>query len=260
MPPKADYIFEVHIRIPEAFTLDTIVRSPRTFKPKDVADACNNNELLLKEGSPPEEVTDLATYIMTDFFAMSHGTGLYNRQRQLWESLSQVNTISVKQLSVGLMKKKPIPVFDLAFLDYKQKPLVYVSLVTAIPEKQTAVTVLKQAVSRAGGKSSLNGFLCCFRGPFPFDALDFVQKATDTQDPIGRYESIMPGLKVPIDLLEMSFESFSVEPVEEGAEAQQQSRTVFQLVHPDLQKGKIAVGPAYATKSSRTKSAVMEEE
>jgi hypothetical protein len=241
MSIKADYIFEVHIRIPEAFTLDSIVRSPRTFKPKDVRTACHNNELVLKEGTPPPEVISMATYVMTDFFAMAHATGLYNRQREMWESLSKVNTIAVKQLSAGLLRKNLLPAFDLIFLDYKQKPLVYVGLITDIPQKETAANLLKQCISHASGKASLKGFLCCFRAPFPADAMQFVQKQTHTLDPVGRYESILPSLRVPVDLLEMNQTSEIVLSAD-GTE-QSELRATFHLLHPDLRKSKTGLPP-----------------
>jgi hypothetical protein len=236
MSKTADYIFEVHIRIPEAFTLDSITRSPRTFKPKDVASACQNNELILKEGTPPAAVTSMAMYVMTDFFAMAHGTGLYNRQRTLWESLAKINTIAVKQLSAGLLNKKPMPVYDLMFLDYKQKPLIHASLITDIPEKKTPAGLLKDCASRAGGRGSLRGFLCCFPAPFPEDALQYVQRLTHTLDPVGRYESILPSLHVPIDLLEM--DSADLAGLSQEGSDPAELRTVFQLIHPDLKKSK----------------------
>lgn len=250
MPKKPDFIFDVQIRIAEAFTLDSIARSPRTFKPKDVASACHNNELVLKEGNPPPEVISMATYMMTDFFAMAHGTGLYNRQKNLWEALSKVNSIAVEQLSAGLFKKKQLQVFDLYFLDYKQKPLVIVSLITELPEKITALAMLKQTISRAGGKNSLRGLLCCFPEPFPQDALEYVQKQTYTTDPVGIYESTMASMKVPIDLLELQTANM-VSLSQEGTEPPE-LRTVFHLIHPDLKKGKHPFAPVRRPLAKKT--------
>lgn len=236
MPIKANFIFEVSIRIPEAFTLDSIVRSPRTFKPKDVLSACDNNQLVVKEGLPPPEVTSLATYVMTDFFSMAHSTGLYNRQRKMWEALSQVNTIAVHQLSSGLINKSGLPVFDFSFQDYKGKPLLLALLVTHLPEKFKAVATLKSFIRRAAGKSTLHGALACFPAPLADDLLNFVERQTFTSDPIARYESILPSLRLPFDLLEAH------ETVEPGTSASNQ----YLLKHPSLKKSVLANPPCKA--------------
>lgn len=255
MPRKANFIFDVRIRISEAFTLDSIVRSPRTFKPKDVLSACQNNELELKLGDPPAAVVSLATYMMTDFFAMAHATGLYNRQRSMWESLSKVNSIHVNQLSVGLLKKEPIPVFDFSFQDYKGKPLIAVLLVASLPEKQSALALLKGFISRYQGKSSLTGALACYPTRFPDEIRQYLLRQTDTADQIGKYESILPALRVPFDLLEMN-EANLLQLSQESAEGAE-LRTVFQLVHPDLKKGRTDHPAPRAW--TRKKTAVSEE-
>jgi hypothetical protein len=233
MPRKANFIFEVRIRIPEAFTLDSIVRSPRTFKPKDVQSACQNNELAVTHGAPPPEVVSLATYVMTDFFAMSHATGLYNRQIGLWESLSKVNSVHVNQLSTGVFHKSALSIFDFSFLDYKGKPLVSACLVTKVPEKKKSVAVLKDFISRCSGKN-VAGVLFCFAAPVPEDVVDHVRRATHADEPVGKYESIMPGLNKPFDLLEMN-EADMVAASHDSPD-ETDLRTVFQLIHPDLKK------------------------
>lgn len=212
------------------------MRSPRTFKPKDVLSACQNNELILKSGDPPAAVVSLATYLMTDFFAMSHATGLYNRQKQMWESLSKVNAIHVTQLDSGIFKKVAVEVFDFAFVDYKGKPLIAALLVTGVPEKQSPLSLLKAFIGRVQGKSSLNGALACFPVKFPEEVVDFLSKQTDSTDLIGKYESILPALKVPFDLLEMNVSNLLHVTQENNESAE--LRTVFHLVHPDLKKGR----------------------
>jgi hypothetical protein len=251
MPKKANFIFEVRIRISEAFTLDSIVRSPRTFKPKDVQSACQNNELSVTHGSPPPKVTSLATYVMTDFFAVLHATGLYNRQKAMWEALSKVNSIHVNQLSSGVFQKSALPIFDFAFLDYKGKPLLLANLVTAVPEKKKPVGLLKDFIGRASGRGAA-GVLACFAAPVPAEVVDYVQKATFTVDPVLKYESIMPGVNKPFDLLEMneanlisgSHDGPAASGAESGGDADfagTELRTVFALLHPDLKK-KAAIG------------------
>lgn len=239
MPKKANFIFEVRIRISEAFTLDSIVRSPRTFKPKDVQSACQNNELVVAHGEPPAEVVSLVTYVMTDFFAMAHATGLYNRQTALWEALSKVTTISVEQLASGVFKKQPLPIYDFSFQDYKGKTLLLANLVSQVPEKKTGLELLKSFISRASGKP-VAGVLGFFSAPMPVGVLDYVQHQTRTPDPVARYESVMPGLNKPFDLFELNESDLMAATQDmEGTEM----RTVFQLIQPDLRK-KIQAGGA----------------
>src|SRR5262249_45697496 len=106
MPKNPNFTFEVRIRISEAFTLDSIARTPRTFKPKDVQSACQNNDVAAKSDDAPRSVVAFANYVMTDFFALMHATGLYNRQRQLWESLAKVSQIQVTQRMTGIFKRR----------------------------------------------------------------------------------------------------------------------------------------------------------
>jgi hypothetical protein len=252
MPKKANFIFEVRIRISEAFTLDSIVRSPRTFKPKDVKSACHNNELSITHGSPPAEVESLATYVMTDFFAVLHATGLYNRQIAMWEALSKVNSIHVTQLSSGVFQKQPLPIFDFAFLDYKGKPLVLANLVMGIPEKKKPVGLLKEFIGRASGRGA-TGVLACFAGPMPEEVLDFVQKATFTIDPVLKYESIMPSLNKPFDLLELNEGTLAADSQDGVSESD--VRAVFTLLHPDLKKKSVIGGLPSNAKRPRKKEA-----
>lgn len=254
MPKKANFIFEVRIRISEAFTLDSIVRSPRTFKPKDVQSACQNNELVVTHGSPPPEVARLATYVMTDFFAVLHATGLYNRQKGMWEALSKVNSIHVTQLSSGVFQKQPLPIFDFAFLDYKGKPLLLANLVLGVPENKKPVALLKDFIGRASSRGP-TGVLACFAGPMPTDVVDFVQKATFTVDPVVKYESIMPGLNKPFDLLELNEANLVAGSQDQGAgpPAEPELRTVFTLLHPDLKKKAAIAGLPSNAKRPRKK-------
>lgn len=250
MPTKANFIFEVSIRIPEAFTLDSVVRSPRTFKPKDLRSACENNQLVVKQGAPPQAVSDLAQYVMTDFFAMAHATGLYNRQRQMWEALSQVNTIAVNQLNQGVFRKSGLPVFDLAFQDYKGKPLIMALLVTQLGGKLNPVKVLRQFIGRAQGKLGLTGALAFFPAPLPESVLQLVEKETFTDDPIARYESILPALRLPFDLLEAAAAPPACEVDPDGAGNNHKFAYNYTysyvLKHPNLKKSQCNSPPCKA--------------
>lgn len=240
MPKKPDFTFEVRIRISEAFTLDSIVRRPRTFKPKDVLSACQNNDVVSKHGNPPPAVESLAVYMMTDFFALAHATGLYNRQKELWEALSKVTAIHVVQQTAGLIHKSALPVFDFSFVDYKGKTLLYVLLVDGQAAKmKPPLTILKSFIGRAQRKWGCQGVLAAYSKPMPPDVLSYIQHQTSTTDPIARYESILPPMKIPFDLLEM--DKSKLGSTEERLETDNPDEpnepvTIFRLMHPDLRK------------------------
>lgn len=249
MPKNPNFILEVSIRISEAFTLDSIVRCPRTFKPKDVLGACQNNEIVQRSPEVPRSVLSLSTFIMTDFFALAHATGLYNRQKQLWESLSKVTTIHVFQLTTGLMNKKALGIYDLIFQDYKGKPLLVANLVEpdSLKDRSLCLGSLKSFIGRAQRKAGIAGVFASFPSPFPLTVLDFVKGAVNSADPIARYESILPSLHVPINLLEMTAPEGASPEVDEGESDEPTEGLSFQLVHPNLKKNRSA-GIAAATK------------
>jgi hypothetical protein len=262
MPKKPDFTFEVRIRISEAFTLDSIVRRPRTFKPKDVLSACQNNEVVCKQDNPPPSVESLATYVMTDFFALAHATGLYNRQTQLWEALSKVTAIHVVQQQTGLFQKSALPVYDFAFVDYKGKTLLYALLVDGQAAKmKPSLTILKSFIGRAKNKWGCQGVLAAFSKPMPPDVLSFIQHATATPDPIARYESIFPALKIPFDLLEMDKSKLgrTDEPSEsDNPDEPDEPITIFRLLHPDLRK-KDSLEPPVRPRPAKKKKVEVDE-
>jgi hypothetical protein len=248
MPKNPNFTFEVRIRISEAFTLDSIVRSPRTFKPKDVQSACQNNDIVAKSSDSPASVVAFATYVMTDFFALMHATGLYNRQRQLWESLSKVTQIQVSQRMTGIFRRRRLPIYDFAFRDYKAKTLVVGCLIDGLVEKNKPLDIVKQFIGRARGQSGAVGILACLMGPVPKDVVSYVRELTKTENPVSYYEAVLPGTMAALDLVEM------VRPVARPAIEEQDSQepaNVFRLLHPELKKTKVKPAP----RGSKSKSA-----
>lgn len=234
MPAKPTFAFDIKIKIPEAFTLDAIVRSPRTYKPSDVSTAACNNEVVTTAGTPPEAVVKLVTYVVSDFFAFTHGTGLYNRQKHLWSSLSKVTRIYGYQMSTGLMKKTVQPVYDLYFCDFKDKPQVLVRFIDCQLDKPTmALEHLKATVAQAAKSKTLTGIMLCFADKVPDDLISMVIKQIAT-DPAGRYESIWPGINIPLNLI--SLERAKTVKATDMAGDQVVIETAFHLVHPNLQR------------------------
>jgi hypothetical protein len=233
MPDLPIYKYKVKVINEDGISLNTIVRSPRGYKPQDLLAACGNTEITLTQGTPPIAVNALVYYLLNEFFVFSHRTGLYNRQKNFWESLSRVVGVDIQQRHRGLFRKKTLPIYDASFLDYKARPLVYAVLVDPYELPDTAVVTDKalsrlvdSMVRKAQKMTALAGMLLCCPAPFPKSVSDKVA-ALIAQDPIGRYESLVPVLNVPLDLFEMH----QAEPPAEGSPPQE---PLIRLIHPDL--------------------------
>src|SRR5579883_3403609 len=122
MPKRPDFILKISVQNIEDFSPDAIVKSPRTFRPMDVQNACRNVALEASSGTP-QRIVAMARYAAVDFFALAHATGLYNRQQKLWEALAKVTSVEVYQLRKGLFSSEKIPEYDFTFLDYRQRPV-----------------------------------------------------------------------------------------------------------------------------------------
>lgn len=209
MPKKPNFILEVTIRVAEAYTLDTVARSPRMFKPKDVLSACDNLHVELKSGPAPQFIQSFVLWMLRDYFALAHRTGLYNRQINLWQSLSKVARVEVSQKSVGIFKRDLVPIYELIMQDVKQKPLVYALLVAGDPrpaepvtEKSDFVGVYKNFLADSRRLTTITGMFICFAvEPFPEAVLKFLKKQTDSNHPVGRYEALIAGYAGPVNLV-----------------------------------------------------------
>ncbi|MBI2811145.1 MAG: hypothetical protein HYX67_09995, partial [Candidatus Melainabacteria bacterium] len=177
-------------------------------------------------------------YVFTEFFTLAHRTGLYNRQKLLWESIARVNDVAVHRLQQGIFSKSNLPYFDLHFQDSKGRPL----LLACVAEPEAAmgadgdgerklkdsVKALQQRAEKLRSKSgTLSGVFLVYPKPFPENVLKIIEDLTGASDPVGKFESILPEpLLIPIDLLEVDLDQLS----EDG----DQSTESVRLVHPDL--------------------------
>lgn len=187
---------------------------------------------------PPLLVT-VVRYVLTEFFTLAHRTGLYNRQKLLWESIGRVNDVAVHRLRQGLFSKTDLPYFDLHFQDSKGRPVLLASV--AEPDAvlgsdndverklKDSVKTLQQRAEKLRSKGgTLSGVFLVYPKPFPENVLKIIEDLTGASDPVGKFESILPEpLLMPIDLLEVDLVQLNKLSDEECTQA-------VRLVHPDL--------------------------
>jgi hypothetical protein len=228
------YKFEVQVLNSEGITLDSIARNPRIYKPQDLQVACYNTNIICKSGQPESSVVAMVEYVVLEYFVLAHRTGLYNRQKQLWESITKVSSAAVYQLKQGVFRKQPLPQFDFHFLDHRGRILVFGHL--AFPadsgERDNRERHLAGFLKRAEKFGPLAGLFLCFPEPFPPAVQAKVSKLTGASDPVGKYESVLPApWSCPLDLLSIA----SIEVEEDQALV---SKPKLRLVHPDLTASK----------------------
>jgi len=222
------YKFSVSMPNPEGLSLLSIVRTPRVYKPSDLATACLNLEIAPSHGEPPDRVVRLCRYLILDFFTMAHRTGLYNRQRNLWEALSKVTAIQVVQHSRGVFRKVVLPLYDVHLQDYKGKTMVLALFVEPehpLTEKQYA-SALKRLVKTAERHPGLYGVFFCALEPLPPSFIKMVAGLTGGDDPVAKYESLLP------EPNSCSFNLLGIS-LAQGEAADGEPFSV-RLVHPDL--------------------------
>lgn len=214
---------QIIIPNPSGYTLNTIIGSPRTCTPYDVKVAGDNLEISLgdEKGPPQAEAggsrryrgyVDFVRYLLLEFFALAHSTGLYNRQKNLWESLAKVTNVKVNPLTQGVFTKTELPIIDFYCLDAKSRVLLFATLCEPHAdwrEEKKCRAVLSDFLRRAEKVQRKDppvfaGLFLSFPRSFPASVLKEVEHMTGARDPIGRYESIAPALGVPINLIESS--------------------------------------------------------
>ena len=233
MPRRPDFILPISIQNIEDFSPEAVVKSPRTFRPQDVLNACRNVAITPPNGTPPE-VLAIAQFVAIDFIGLAHSTGLYNRQIKLWEALARTQKVEVHQMSKGMFSKTKLPEFDFSCIDQKGRTIVVARYAAAEQSGQNIdyLRDCREFFKRSEGITSLAGVFVCYPAPFPKNVLDFVRKETNASDSLARFESVLPKLAVPVNLVE--FSRAAVYDPTAGAE-----RHSLRLVHPDLRKKKL---------------------
>ncbi len=230
MPKRPDFTLRISIRNIEDFSPEAIVKSPRTFRPVDVMNACKNMSIEVPD-KVPSIALSVAQFVFTDFFAIAHSSGLYNRQIKLWESLSKVQSIEIAQKSKGLFSSEKLSEFDIEFLDFKKRGVALAHYAAASESGSTFdyIKATREFLKCASTYQGLKGVFVCFPKPFPIPVLDFVKREIGATDSIALYESVIPKLGIPLNLLELNrtpiYRPNNQAPILE-----------IHLVHPNLDK------------------------
>lgn len=209
-----------------AFNLQSVTNSPRTMTPVDVQSACSNVALeFSNDKRPSEAVVSVVNYLLTEYFATSHSSGLYNRQKQLWESLAKSVEVVCTRLITGFWKRVDEPFVDMLFRDARGQGLLYARVVEQPVSEGKAKEILTTLLKRAAklqSKNALAGVVLVFPEPFPEVILNRVKTLTNAgEDPVARFESKLAELGITVILMEIDLADNSLK-----------------LLQPDLTKKK----------------------
>ena len=231
MPKRPDFILQISVRNIEDFSPEAIVKSPRTFRPIDVQNACKNLAFTVPAGTPPIAMS-LAHYAAIDFFALAHSTGLYNRQIKLWEALAKTQTIEIYQAQKGLFSSEKLPEFDIALQDHKKRTTALATFAKSQNngDKFDYLKSTREFLKRASMVQGIQGIFICYPNPFPANVLEFVKKETNAQDTVARFESLHQKLGIPLNVLELDHATIF------NPSDPEQKLHKIRLVHPDLHK------------------------
>ena len=237
MPQKPDFTLRFSLQNIEDFSPDAIARSPRNFRPGDLVNACNN-VLMTAQENTPEHILSIARFVKVDFFAMAHGSGLYNRQPKLWEALAKTVAAQVFVMRKGFLQKEHTPEFDMLLQDHKGRTTIVLHHTAPDPPgvPHDYMRAFKEFVKRTKLRQGAVGIFLCYPAPFPENLRNYIMKETNAQDPVQRYESVLPMLGVPVDLFEVD-PNVSVAPQKSDPSGKSGANSV-RLIHPDLSRKK----------------------
>ncbi len=197
MTKQIDFRIAIKTAYNSSFTITTVLSAPRQCRPVDVKAALAGIELVYLTANTPEDLAAVVSFIIVDFFALAHSTGLYNRQKMLWESIGRVVQVDMVRPRRGIFfKRSNAPWTDLFFMDANGNILVFVSLADPLPTTNDKKHFIRGAIARAEEIHKRQGFLhgifLVLDNPVPESVATMVAKMTNASDPVGRYESLLP--------------------------------------------------------------------
>jgi hypothetical protein len=228
----------------EAYSLAAVTANPRNASAADLRAGLDN--LVIE---PPEGTNDLVMavvqYIFQDYFVFAHQSGLYNRQIRLWEMISRISTVEIRQVERGLFSRTLLPVYEIVmktglgqspicalvidqdvtnFDPYKNNSgaagKVYVQLL-----EDFLLKVMK--IQARLGTNGVKGIFVVTRAPLEAALLAYIEKRTDASDAVSKVESIMPApVSAHINLLTYS--------PGQGLEGVTPAKPVVTLAYPQI--------------------------
>ena len=207
MTKQIDYRMAIKTAYNSSFTITSVLSAPRQCRPVDVKAALSGIELVYLTAQIPNDLAAVVSFIIVDFFTLAHSTGLYNRQKMLWESIGRVVQVDMSRPQIGLFfKRTSAPWVDLYFRDGKGNVLLFASLTDPQPNIADKKQFIKGVISRAEEIQKRQGFLhgifLAMDSPIPELVSEMVERMTNASDPVGKYESLLPApLQIPMNIL-----------------------------------------------------------
>jgi hypothetical protein len=168
----------------------------------------------------PDDVERLLRYILTEFFSLFHRSGLYNRQLAFWESLARVSEAHIERLTDGFLTKIELPVWELRLLDKHGQKLVLIRLLDEsapdlinLQNLSDSSRFLNDAIKKAERlkieNAAFAGVILVCSGVVPQSLTDRIIKLTG-DGAVERYQSLLPKIGCPINLISAQNERFSL--------------------------------------------------
>jgi hypothetical protein len=214
MPQQTNYRILVRTAEAGAFSLTKVLNAPRLSTPVDLKAACASFEFVPQSEDVPNELTAFGSFVLTDFFALAHRTGLYNRQRNLWDSVGRINEILCTRPQTGLFIKVNQPFVDLNWVDNRGNTLIFGSLLDKDLSTSSSNNIsrfVNKAIERAGRVQKRQGYLfgvfLALQEDIPVSVQAMIDRLTQAEDMVARYESrLPPPLSVPLNVLRLELD------------------------------------------------------
>jgi hypothetical protein len=212
MTKDFDYRILVKVSPNASLTITTVLSSPRQCAPGEVLAACQNIVFKPEPEEFPPPWLDFTAFILKDFFAFAHRTGLYNRQHAVWRSIGRIVEAKIVRPQTGIFTAVDKPYADFSFYDARGKRIVWATLLDAQPKDAKIVKdkglkrfindSIKRAEKIQKKEGSLNGLFIGLPGPISEPVVDVVAHLTGAKDPVGRYEALLPApMNISLDLV-----------------------------------------------------------
>lgn len=225
----------------EAFNLGSVTQAPRSAAAQDLKAACDNLVFEPSDNKIPDLVFSAIRFVMASYFSAAHQSGLYNRQLRLWETISKIAVVEVQPVTKGLFQKVALPVYELLFKTVNGKiPIVALVLEPSSGSNQLELLkdfLAKVAKMQAQSGNQVRGVFVVCDSPFPPAILSFVEKAIGADDPVARFDSILPPpYQVHINLVVNLHGNIQPEHIQESDSGLVTGQ--LQLLHPQLRAKK----------------------
>jgi hypothetical protein len=198
----------------DAYGLRSVVDNPRNATPQDVLAACQNTAVLFQGKKPARDVVSLVNYVINGYFQYAHKTGLYNRQKEMWDAIARIDHCKVDIVRQGVLLPIKLPVLDVTFYNTQKVPIILTRLVK--PQKRRdfdkrCERYLSSFIQKVGKMHSRNGTLTgamiFMPSPVGANVIAKVQNKVGANDPANRFDSRLPQpVDIPFDVIAMDYD------------------------------------------------------